>query len=239
MGLIRISVGPDDGLGRGPSTGHRGRARALERGNNPLQWRMGALSDGALECLDEALMMACRHPQRLSDDELAGAFLIQTMLVTGRSPQKLLNVQIFDREPKMLRSRDPEGLYRDSGNWAWWLKQGKPSSAQHMLKLSRACYRRTDDEILLWCGDRTKKLLTLIVDRQCLHLEPNDAADGFRLMLKADTWSIELVRKLTSAFINTLPISERVALTQKRIETWLFQAIANQTGDVALASILD
>ena len=236
MGLITVSVGPDSGIARRPITGHWGRARALERANNLLPWRIGALSEGALESLTEALMACCRHNQRLSDEALVGAALLQASLVTGRPIAVLVSLTIFDRDPKSLHAGDSVGLYRGTQAWAWWLKSGAPSSAQLLSSRERSSYRPTAAELLLWCGDRTKALLVHALERKCLLL--TSEGEGHKLMLAQGAWSASVIRRLTTAFLETLPVAQRIALTPKRIENWLFQSVVNQTVDVALAAIL-
>ena len=162
--------------------------------------------------------------------------MIQATLVTGRPLTDLVALGVYDKDPMTLSPSDSIGIYRGSKNWAWVLQPGTPTSAQHLTVREQSNYRSTEMAMLLWCGDRTKTLLELALERKCLRLGSD--GDGWKLLPAIGQWSQSVIKRLTSAFLQTLPSAERVVLTPKRIESWLFQSVVNQAGDVALASIL-
>lgn len=242
MAFVSIDLG--DGDASVPPTRNVARANALERENNVLPWRVDVLSDAALETLDALLEHVCRYPQRYSKDELAGAFLLQAALVTGRAISKLVELPIVRMAPSALQETSPPGLYIGRTQWAWWLLAGRPTSKQVLPPTAERLYRRSCSSMLLWCGERTKRLFMNAVMRRGLRLQRVDPPDGacraYKLSpaLGRQTWSTAAHRHLTTACLNKLPPSLRHAVSARRVESWLLHKLIQDTGEPAVGAIL-
>jgi len=220
------------------------RALALERENNFVPWRIDVLSGAALETLDNLLLRICLDPDRVSPDALAGAYLLQVALVTGRPVSALVLLPILDVEPLSIKDEHSQGLYRGSRDWGWWLAAGRPTSAQTMPIRARSLYRPTQENMFIRCGERTRSLFQSAVKRKALLLKAapeGSAACSTKELLPphgAEVWSDASTRKLTLATLRLLPASQRHALSIRRIENWLYSQVVADTGELAKAAIL-
>lgn len=220
------------------------RALALERENNYLPWRIDMLSDAALEALDSLLVKICLHPGRVSRDALAGACLLQAALVTGRPVKTLVSLPIFRIEPSSIKACDPQGLYLGRNDCAWWLAAGKPTSAQNIPPEAEGLYRPVQQNMVIWCGERTLRLGQNAFSRRAWRLKRAIAKPGRRLAFQLkppngfESWTTPATRKLTSAALRLLTPSQRHALSAKRVENWLFSRLVEETGELAYAAII-
>jgi hypothetical protein len=242
MAFVRIEPGPDDDAV--PVTQNEARARALERDNNILPWRIDMLSDGALEALDGLLDHMCHYPGRYSKEALAGAFLLQAALVTGRTVSRLVALPIMRMEPSELEAESAAGLYIGRRSWAWWLEAGRPSSRQDLPDKAKPFYRGSQQRMLLGCGERTRRLLQIAIRKRGFRLVRVDPAPGSRksqiIIPPAGGlgWTQSAHRQLTSACLDRLPPAQRHALSARRIERWLFQRLIDETGEAAIGAIV-
>lgn len=228
MTLFRIEIGEEAAT---PSTASRNREAALARENNRLPWQRDVLNEAATAAIDDLLQHVANNPIAVNDEQLAGAFWMQAMLVTGRPLRLLVALPVRDVDPQSLTSESPPGLYRGRTSWAWWLPAGQPSSAQSMRRAAKSKHRWRGPTILLWCGQRTSTLLEAAVSRQALTLTGDVSEQQFSATA-ADA------RRAVKKLLQHLSPSERLWATISRIEAWLQDQLITRTGDPAIAAVM-
>jgi hypothetical protein len=232
MTTIRIEIGEEEAL---PSTANRSREGALARANNPLPWRVDVLNEAAMAQINQLLGEIASNPSDFTPVDIAGAWWLQAMLVTGRRLGRLVELGIYREKPANLQDRrsgsSPTGLYQDGSNWAWWLSAGRGTSRQAIAPYAPKVHRRSEHHVLLWCGPRSIRLFEAALAHGAFGLQSVPDGHQVATTLAAATTAVQTcLKQLTPA--------ERLWATIDRIERWHWQQLVTHTGDVVTASII-
>lgn len=221
----------EDGAGDRKLSG--GQIASMERSNQLLPWRTDLLSQVMFDRLTQGLCGIIDERMKQGASHFPAAAVLAASLFTGRPIEAFTQLSMRWMHDTAPAADCEPGLYHGHVDTVWWLGAGAPSSRQDRSAAAADQARRTGSGVILRCGFLTERLMQLSIESQGLRV---DLSHGPVALFQPHV--VKTLAADCAKLLQRLARRHDCTVTLKKIESWLFQRVIEETGDPATASII-